>query len=519
MKKIKGIFLAALMFAAALPSVRGAGVAELDASLEKRRIGRGLPLVSPAPDAVFVRRAYLKLTGAPPPPDAVRRFLNDPSPDKRAALIDRLLETPAFAELMAMRYCQMFRVKSEFPINLWPNAVQLFHAYLRDAAAADVPYDKLVRSMLTANGSNFRSPGVNLLRAHADRSPAGVARGLALSLMGIRLEKLDREAADGLAAFFSRLGRKDTDEWKEEIVFTLPDPCRIEAGTPDGGKFVIDSPATEPRQVFAKWLTGRDNPYFARAFANRAWFWMFGRGWVEPADDLSGKAETSFLERSKRWPPRSTPELDCLAGIFRDGNYSVKELLRAICKSRAFNADWRVPHGDIDAAGENFVSYPIHRMEPELVIDALAAVTGTGDRYRSVIPEPFTFLPPRTPAVCIADGSISSGALDNFGRSPRDSGRLDEVRCYVTPSQRQWLMNSGVLYHRLQRTAERIMRKNRGAERINAMYLLVLSRMPTPAECAVIRKRLKSVDPKRRRQVWIDVLWALVNSAEFLYHH
>ena len=508
-----------LLLTAVVPRLRAAGAAELNAFLERRRIERRLPPVPEAPDEMFLRRAYLKLTGAPPSPGAVRAFLRDRSPGKRAALIDRLLNSPEFSELMAMRYCQMFRVKSEFPINLWPNAVQLFHAYLRDAAAADVPYDKLVRDMLTASGSNFRSPGVNLLRAHADRSPAGVARGIALSLMGVRLEKSDRATVDGMAAFFSRIGRKDTDEWKEEVVFTLPEARRVEARTPDGRRFTIDSPAIDPRAVFADWLTARDNPWFARAFANRVWFWLFGSGWVEPADDL-GEVKADLPGGEKRLLPRTTPELDFLAKAFRDGRCGVKGLFRTICNSRAFNADWRVGRGSGDAVYRYFAAYPVHRLEPELAVDALAAVTGVHDSYRSVIPEPFTILPPGTPAVRISDGSISSGTLDNFGRSPRDSGRLDEARCYVTRAQRQWLMNSGVLYGRLRRAARRVVRRERGDEaRIDGIYLLALSRFPEPEERETIRRRLKSVKPRDRERVWTDVLWALVNTGEFLYHH
>ena len=518
MKKfLTGLLLAGLVLTQNLWAK--AGLVDLEKALKAMAQERGLHPVRRADDATFLRRAYLTLAGKLPYPGEVRAFLRDNSPRKRAEMIDMLLDSPDFATVMAMRYCQMYRVKSEFPINMWPNAVQLFHGYLRDAAGRDRPYDAMVREMLTSNGSNFRVPQVNFLRGHADRTPKGVAAGVALVLMGIRLDKLDPETAGGMAAFFSTLERKSTDEWKEEIVFTSPAEKCITARTPDGKKFTIYSPGTDPRQVFADYLCAPDNPYFARAFANRAWHWVFGRGLVDPADDLTGEVSRRLFE--KYYPVRTNPALDALAAAFRDRNYRVKELFRIICNSSAFNADWRTLPGEQTAAEECFAVYPVHRLEPELVVDALARVTGASDRYRSVIPEPFTFLPPGTPAVGIADGSISSGVLDSFGRSPRDSGQLAEVKTHATVAQRQWMMNSNVLFGRLvnrSRGMSNQFRRDQQAQ-VSELYLSVLSRFPTPAERIMINNRLNNAGKRGKNRVWINVLWALVNSGEFLYHH
>ena len=494
-----------------------------NALLRKRWKDAGLTPVKRATDEEFLRRAKLKLTGRPPMPEEVRAFLRDKSPDKRARLIEGLIRSPRFADMMAMRYAQTFRVKSEFPINMWPNAVQLFHAYLRDAAARDLAYDVMARELLTSSGSNFRKPQVNFLRGHADRTPEGVARGVMLSLAGVRLEKLPERDRKGVAAFFSRLGRKDTDEWKEEIVFTLPQAARIEARTPDGKSFTIDAPDTEPREVFAAWLTSPDNPYFARAFVNRMWFWLMGRGFVEPADDLASPPPSGLWAIVKTAPPpvRSTPELDALAEIFKKRKYRVRELVRIICNSPAFNAGWETNDAEQLRAAELFAVYPVHRLEPEVFVDTLAAVTGSSDRYRSVIPEPFTILPPGTPAVKIADGSISNGVLDNFGRSPRDSGALDETRLRITSSQRQWLMNSNILFWRLRRVPLQRFgkRKIEPARRIDEIYLLILARHPTAEERELLLRRFRELPKARRGSFWGDVVWALVNSREFMMYH
>ena len=336
-----------------------------------------------------------------------------------------------------------------------------------------------------------------------------------LSLAGIRLEKLPPEYRKGCAAFFGRLACKSTDEWKEEIVFNLPEAAEIAARTPDGKCFDIEYPRQDPRKVFAAWLVSPDNPYFARAFANRMWFWFMGRGFVEPADDLAEVTPDGEVKL------RTTPELDALADAFKRKKYSVKALARIICESPAFNADWRTAEEEQKTAEKLFAVYPVHRLEPELVVDALATVTRAYDRYRSVIPEPFTILPPGTPAVKIADGSISSGALDNFGRSPRDSGGLAETRLHISSAQRQWLLNSNILFNRLQRTPRQIFgkRKLNPDQRLDEVYLVILSRYPSKAERALIRRRFAALPGRQRGRLWNDVVWALVNTREFLLYH
>ena len=218
---------------------------------------------------------------------------------------------------------------------------------------------------------------------------------------------------------------------------------------------------------------------------------------------------------------RTTVELDALAEAFRRRRYSVKALVRVICNSPAFNADWKTDEAEQETAGKLFAVYLLHRLEPEVFVDALAAVTGAHDRYRSVIPEPFTILPYGTPAVKIADGSISSGALDNFGRSPRDSGVLAETRLHITGSQRQWLLNSNILFGRLQNTPRRIFgrRKLNTDQRIEELYLVILSRYPTKAEREVLRRRLNAMPAKQRGRFWRDVVWALINTREFMLYH
>ena len=174
-------------------------------------------------DAVFVRRAYLDAIGTLPTADEARAFILDPDPGKRVALIDRLIERPEFADYWAMKWSDLLRVKAEFPVNLWPNAAQAYHHWIRTAVRDNLPYDRFVREMLTANGSNFRVGQVNFYRAMQNRTPEGIATAVALTFMGTRADIWPTNRLAGMALFFSQVAYKPTREWKEEVVFWDPD--------------------------------------------------------------------------------------------------------------------------------------------------------------------------------------------------------------------------------------------------------------------------------------------------------
>lgn len=502
-------------------------LSEEDSILHEQWAKLNLPKVPSASDAVFIRRAYLTATGRLPSAGAVREFLKDKAPDKRAKLIDRLLNSSEYADMMTMRFADMLRIKSEFPINLWPNAVQAYSGKLRTDIYNDRPYSEMVREMLTASGSNFRVPYANFFRASADRTPEGLAKVTALTFMGLRTEKLPENDRKEFAAFFSRIQYKKTEEWKEEIVYTDPAEAEVTASMPGGASFTIRSPETDPRQVFADLLLAEDNPYFARAFVNRAWFWFFGRGLIDPADDIT--PEPGFWTRFQRgfgWdrPPENevNPELlEYLTDDFRKSGYSMRKLFRKIMNSAAFQASSLVVPEKREEAEKYFAAYPVRRMESEVISDALGSLTGFYGNFSSVIPEPFTFLPPDTRAVQIEDGSISSATLDLFGRPPRDSGQLSERNSGISDSQRLFLMNSGALYDRLNRTASRIARENKGQLKpcADAIYLMVLSRYPTAKEREALQKYLDRLPKNERGRIWSDLIWVLVNSKEFLYYH
>ncbi|MCX7007404.1 MAG: DUF1549 domain-containing protein [Kiritimatiellaeota bacterium] len=173
-------------------------------------------------DAVFVRRAYLDTIGTLPTGKEAYAFIKDESPNKREALIDALLKRTEFADYWTMKWDETLRVKAEFPINLWPNAVQSYHRWIFTAVRDNMPYDQFARELLTANGSNFRVGQVNFYRAVQNKSPEGIAHAVAQTFLGERAEKWPKEKLAAFSGFFAQIGFKATAEWKEEFVYYNP---------------------------------------------------------------------------------------------------------------------------------------------------------------------------------------------------------------------------------------------------------------------------------------------------------
>lgn len=522
-------------------------------------------------DAVFVRRAYLDVIGKLPTAQEARRFILDSSPGKRQALVDHLLQREEFADYWSMRWGDVLRIKAEFPVNLWPNAAQAYHRWVRASLASNKPYDQFVREILISSGSNFRVGEVNFYRAIQNRTPEGIAAAVALTFMGTRLDTWPEDRVAGLAVFFSQIGYKPTNEWKEETVFwdplnssatpgnvapgldslaksveasnqpvpkpagggkeppKEPDQGAAPSGTggaaaagplagvfPDGTKVKLTGDR-DPRAIFADWLLQpsnpwrlqRRNPWFTRAIANRVWAWLMGRGIIHEPDDI------------RDGNPPSNPEL--LAYLEKElvaNKYDLKSLYRLILNSGVYQLS-SVPKTADPQAERHFASYPIRRLDAEVLIDAINQITGTSELYTSAIPEPFTYIPSNKPAVAIADGSITSPFLTLFGRAARATGMESERTNKVLPAQWLYLLNSSHIQGKIDQSAalkalfEAKVKPEQTAEEL---YLAVLSRFPTAEEV----KRLEDYGKekgKKRKEDWVDITWSLLNSSEFLFKH
>ena len=496
-------------------------------------------------DAVFVRRAYLDITGRLPTADEAKDFIEDSKTEnKRAALVNRLLDQPEHADYWAMKWSDILRIKAEFPVNLWPNAAQAYHRWVKASLLENKPYDQFARELLTSSGSNFRVPPVNFYRAMQDKSPEGVATAVALTLMGARVDSWPKDRFEGMAVCFSQIGYKPTSEWKEEIVFwdpykssalatnaapgqdavaksvkvtneipgplekPQPAPKPLAAIYPDGTKTKI-APDRDPREAFADWLIRPDNPWFAKAAVNRQWAWVMGRGIIHEPDDLRDDN------------PPSNPEL--LAYLEKElisHKYDGKHVARLILTSATYQLS-SIPRHKSPEAQANFAAYPLRRLEAEVLLSAVNRITGTTDLLTSAVPEPFTYIPKDMPAVAVADGSITSSFLTLFGRSARATGMENErVNEMASP---QWLhmLNSGHLQDKLQKGPKlrALLTSSKKPENvIEKLYLTFLSRFPTEDEVKAALEYAKSGVVKGQ-DAGIDIAWSLINSQEFLMRH
>jgi len=471
---------------------------------------KGIEPAHPCSDEVFVRRVHLDVTGTLPEPSFVRQFLRDERTDKRALLIEHTLKREEYADYWTLKWCDLLRVKAEFPINLWPNAVQAYHRWIRTAVKENRPYDRFVRELLTSSGSNFRVPPVNFYRAVQSSEPSVLAEAVALTLMGTRIASWPPERRDGMAAFFSRVAFKGTDEWKEQIVYCDPtNRAPFEAMLPDGTSARVTE-GCDPRLVFADWLISPQNPWFTRNIVNRMWSWLMGRGIIHEPDDIRPDN-----------PPVNPELLRYLQGELVGAGYDLKHVFRLILNSRTYQQSM-IAQGSRAKTEALFGCYPVRRLDAEVLIDALDWFGGTGQNYESRIPEPFTWIPKEQRTIALADGSITSTFLMMFGRPPRDTGLESERSNESTDAQRLFLLNSTDVYNRITRSIRlrRIMLEA-GADRTKVMrgvYMTLLSREPTASELAASEGYWQNsgLSPD---QAATDLAWALINSMEFLYRH
>ncbi len=481
---------------------------QIDECVFTRLSKEKIPAAFPCSDVVFIRRVFLDLIGTLPTGDEVSAFLSEKASDKRAKLVETLFTREEFADYWAMHWSDVLRVKSEFPINLWPNPAQSYHRMLRANLQANVPINTLARNLLTATGSNMRVPESNFYRAVENREPRSLAAAASLAFMGVRREAWTNAQLDSLATFFSRVGYKTTSEWKEEIVFfdeSKPSPTNA-VRLPDGQKITIP-PNIDPRVVFSDWLLQPQNPWFARSFANRVWFWLLGRGIVNEPDDF----------RTNN-PPSDPKLLAYLEKEFTSHGYDMRHLIRLIVNSRTYQLS-SIPASADQKVAALFGCYPMRRLDAEVLIDALCAVTGSSETYSSLIPEPFTFLPEGTRAIALPDGSISSSFLELFGRPNRDSGLAAERSLKPSGNQSLHFLNSSHVRNKIEKSAllRDVIASNGPNNPVTKLYLHTLSRQPTDEETRLFRETVAATPNKR--DAIIDVTWALLNTTEFQCRH
>lgn len=474
--------------------------------------GKGKAALNTCSDEVFLRRTYLVLTGRLPKAEKAEQFLTSVKHDKRALLIDSLLDSEEYVRYMVMRWGDILRIKSEFPSNLWPNGVQAYNRWVYEQINTNVPYTEFVRRLLLSSGSNFRSPAVNFYRAFLKKTPENIYQNINVLFLG------NRNCNDEGAACFEQLKYKPTKEWKEEIIYidTEYKARKRSVKLADNTQLPLNE-GEDWRTAYVDWLTHPSNQQFAAVMTNRLWYWVFGKGIVNEPDDWGAHN-----------PPFDTALLDKLTRQFIASGYDTKALLKLILNSELYQDGGNVAAQQLQREGMNSTqqlpakaTFTAQRLPAEVLVDALADVTGISDEYRSRVPEPFTYYPAGTRSVDLGDATVSSSALELFGRVSRDVSLESQRNSTLTARQLLYLMNSRELEERIRKSPvlNELSKQHPNIPALcRAITLMTLSRFPTQQEIDVYREYAKT-NKLSLRNLATDILWTQLNSIEFLYNH
>lgn len=484
-------------------------------SREWRRLGSKPAALST--DAEFLRRVSLDITGTLPAPEEVRAFLDSDNPDKRTKLIDTLLERPAYVDYWSLQWSNLLRGHRRF---LGDKGLWSFYGWIREQVRSNRPADAMVRELLTARGNLYGNGAVAFY--FVDQTPLDLAETTAQVFLGVRLqcarchhhpfEVWSQEDFYGLASFFTRVERKDSGE--NGLLGGTQSVQLAETGSINhpvsglpvaprlfGAAAQVDPESDDVRTELAAWVTADTNPYFARSLVNRYWHHFFGRGLVDPVDDLRGTN------------PPSHPELfAALAADLVAHHYDLKHLIRTICTSRTYHlASETAPQRDTD--GMFYTHFTPRRLTAEVLLDAINTAAGTQEQFQG--------LTPGFRAITLPDSDVPSFFLDTFGRSQRTStctcGSTDKADL----KQILHLVNGETLQARVTskdgRVAKLVESQMSDSAVVEELYLATLSRLPTPDETA--RSLELTATAPSRQEGFEDLLWTLLNCAEFSFQH
>jgi len=445
-----------------------------------------LPPADLCSDATFLRRACLDLGAFLPPPDMLRTFVADPDVKKREKLVDHLLDRGDFADFWARHWLDALGYNAG---RIDPRGADAYRRWMRGHLLRNTPFDVVVRELLTARGSTYDVGPANFYRHH--REPADRAEAVANVFLGVRLDCARCHAhpsdrwtpADhaGLTAFFAR-------------VRSRPDPADKKTPRPE----TVTVAGRDDRAWLAGWLTAKDNPYFARAVVNRVWSHLLGRGVADPVDDLRDANPSSNDEL-----------LDALARDFVETGYDLKRLVRTIATSATYQLASTARTGTPDETRYFSRAYP-RRLTAEQLTDAIAAVTEVADIYEG--------RPAGTRAVQVAN---DAGPLPWLGTISRPARELacECDRESPTLASALHLLGSDGIQKKLQDPRNRIGRllaaKLPEREMTDELFLATFARLPTDKERQQVAAHLLAREHKR--SAWEDILWALLNTKEFLF--
>ncbi|MGD9723087.1 MAG: DUF1549 domain-containing protein [Pirellulales bacterium] len=464
-------------------------------------------------DEEFVRRLYLDVIGVLPQPADTAAFLADTAPDKRAKLIDSLLERPEFAEFWALKWGDLLRIRNA---KVSVGGVHKFHRWLVAAFRDNMPYDQFARELLTASGSTFENPPANYYRTATETNDC--TETTSQLFLGIRIqcakchnhpfERWSQDNYYGIGAFFNRVQRKPGTNPDEQVIWVAR---AGEVTQPRTGKQMQPwLPLTgaaemtgedDRRDAFADWLVKPENPFFAKVEVNRMWGHLFGRGIVEPVDD--------FRDSN---PPSSASLLAALADDFANNGYDRRRVMRAILNSRTYQLSSR--KNEFNAEDVKYFSHANTRLlSAEQLLDAICRVTA--------VPEKFAGLPAGTRATQLPSPDVDLEFLKVFGQPARETACQCERSSDSNLSQALQMINGPLVHGKVRAENNRLRQLVTAGkpdnEIIDELYLSALCRHATEPEMNTATRHVANAGDRMRGLE--DVCWALLNANEFLFQH
>lgn len=488
--------------------------------------------ISPSPicdDATFLRRVTLDIAGRLPTEIEAKAFLASKDEGKRDKAVDELLRSGDYADYFANKWTALLKNRRDESVDIASNFA--FHAWVRDSLLTNKPYDRFARELLAATGTVIGNPPVAWYKRVKD--PKQQIEDVAQLFLGVRIqcaqchhhpfERWSQDDYYSLAAFFSRVGRKASMIRGEDLIFHQRGSAtakNAKTGVPLKpralGDVVPEITADEdPRLRLAEWMSGRNNPFFAKALVNRYWKHFFGRGLIEPEDDIR---DTN--------PATNPALLESLEKHFVASGYDLKALVRVIACSRTYQLS-EAPTEKNRSDQQNYSHFYPRRLQAEVLLDAIDRLLETQTEFAN--------LPPGTSAVALPDNSYnaSSPFLRVFGRPGGESVCECERVQSSSLAQSLHLLNSPDIKSKLASPGGRAQRLANDARpvdvKVRELYLAAFAREPRPTELKSAVEYLSISDDapagkaklayKPGSDAYQDVIWALVNSKEFLFNH
>lgn len=477
----------------------------------------GMPPSNVADDTTFIRRVSVDITGQLPSVEQVSSFLKDTDPAKRDKLVDRLLNTPEYADYFANKWSAVLRNKRKN--GQFTRGNFAFYQWVRQSLVNNKPFDQFVSEIITASGEMSANPTIAWYRQVTDYKTR--MEDTAQLFLGVRIqcaqchhhpyERWSMNDYYSFGAFFSRVGTKTGEEFGEARLFHqrgtagAKNPKNNQTVTPTGlGADPLTIPPDEdPRQHLADWMTNPKNPFFAKSLVNRYWKHFMNRGLVEPEDDIR---DTN--------PPTNPELLDALAANFIKNGYDLKQLIRDITKSKTYQLS-AIPNGYNEQDKQNYSRYYPKRLNAEVLLESIDTLSG--------VPTKFPGLPKETRPVAIPDSGVSHYFLTVFGKPEMSSACECERTSEANLAQSLHLINSKDLYNKLAnpngRAKQLATDKRPDDQKLHELYLMAFSRTPEPHELKLATSHLAKYPADKKHQGWEDIIWAMINTKEFLFNH